>query len=467
MAVGYDNATNEILLFGAIGLFQRSLLSFNLSIWNEQNSFIDHGNNSLSTGVGPFGQAYVQTKAVIYIIGGIYGPDDLYSFDISTRYINKTVTNLPTKSLMSIGCLASIEDWIIYTCWNDTYFLNTSNLLWRFAATPVMLGRRSYHSCMVESDEGYLYVIGGLAFNDRRDTDSIEKLYVKDIPNIYQYNFTILKSTLTSVKISTKAILYKTDIYVVGGYPESDCIDVIDTRTDSVKLWGRLYEGIYYISPIIVADRMYVFGGWANGSAVDYWQYFNMTNTSITGSFTDNQQSNNVLISIIMIVSVVLTVMIIVGIYKWFRRKHKLIKNNKIIDFIKADDPSDIYKNNRNNADDNIERIQRIVESNSNAGHDSDKYEDMYDDNNNDKTKNEVIIFTKKDTNNDAERESENVGGDDAFNVPPMEQHEGENHENLNVDSEGCQSSFQTIIKNEKDIIETTATNDKDSPGFV
>ena len=44
-----------------------------------------------------------------------------------------------------------------------------------------------------------------------------------------------------------------------------------------------------------------------------------------------------------------------------------------------------------------------------------------------------------------------------------MEQLNDESNENPNADSEGCGSSIQSIVKNEMDMIATTATNEEDS----
>ena len=287
MAICYDDTTNLIWLLGGSDSLI-SLISFNTSIWNKPNAFIDHVNNTLSYPVWSDGQVYTQTEAVIYVIQSpVWGT--LVASDISTGF-DTTNTNPSTINFRTDGCLASFEDWIIYTLWRNIYILNASNLSWTFIGTPSMSTSRKYHSCTIEPDEGHLYIIGGhesgfeTYINNTRYLDTIEKLYVKDIANINRYNFTTLTNTLTSAKRLTRAILYKTNIFVVGGDEkdsESDSIDLIDTRTDSVILWGRLYEGIHAVSPIIVAGRLYVFGGWVNGSSVDYWQYFDMFRTYI------------------------------------------------------------------------------------------------------------------------------------------------------------------------------------------
>ena len=115
-------------------------------------------------------------------------------------------------------------------------------------------------------------MIGGIVWPNY--TDSIIKLYVKDITNIEKYNFTTLTDTLSRERANMAAVLHKTDIYVAGGWVNE--IDVIDTKTDLVMLWGKLYEVLLYVTPIVVSNRLYIFGGSTFGKAVDYWQYFDL-----------------------------------------------------------------------------------------------------------------------------------------------------------------------------------------------
>ena len=132
---------------------------------------------------------------------------------------------------------------------------------------------------------GYLYLIGGSS-PDNIHLNSIEKLYVNDMPNLHQYSFTTLSDTLSHPKSYTRSILYKTNIYVIGGRDITpyDDIDLIDTKTDSVTLWGKLSAAITYVSPIIIGTRVYIFGG-SNSSTqdvdidVNYWQYFDVFST--------------------------------------------------------------------------------------------------------------------------------------------------------------------------------------------
>eukprot|EP01083_Nonionella_stella_P040264 109387_1 len=118
--------------------------------------------------------------------------------------------------------------------------------------------------------------------------DSIEKLSVSDIPNINQYAFNVLDVTLSHKKSGIRAVLVGTDIYIlggsvsVGGKPSSwngtvyDDIEVIDTISDIVTIRGRLYEPINGVAPILISNRVYVFGGFKLDTPVTYWQYFDM-----------------------------------------------------------------------------------------------------------------------------------------------------------------------------------------------
>ena len=283
-AIGYDHTTNLIWLIGGSGYKTRSLISFNLSIWNDTNPFLDHG-YPLSYGVSCLSQIYVQTEAVVYVVG--YRDTKLLVYNISTKIINIIATNPSSVTLLYDACLASIGDWIIYTYFTHTYILTISTQSWKLSGTPIITEGRYQHACVIEPNGGYLYVIGGVGLGmDYMDT--ILKLYVKDIPNIEKYTFTTLTDTLSRTKSSMAAVLHGTDIFVAGGWGRDE-IDVIDTRTDSVIFWGKLHEASALASPIIVGTRLYIFGGFVNGTGeVDYWQWFDMFSTNnlfIHGSF--------------------------------------------------------------------------------------------------------------------------------------------------------------------------------------
>ena len=274
MAIGYDNATNLIWLIGGEPLVQRgkSLISFNLSLWNDTNAFVDH-RYPLSDYVFSLSQAYVQRGGVVY--ASQHSDHKLLAYDLLLKNVNLINTNPSSVEIWYSACFASIGDWIIYTYLDQTYILTISTQSWKLSGNPIMTEERYHHACVIEPDGGYLYVIGGMVW-DTGYMDSIIKLYVKDITNIEKYKFITLADTLGRGSANMAAVLYKTDIYVAGGQDRDD-IDVIDTRTESVILWGRLYEALSYASPIIVGSRLYIFGGSRpNMGEADYWQYIDL-----------------------------------------------------------------------------------------------------------------------------------------------------------------------------------------------
>ena len=270
-AIGYNHTNNLIWLIGGWNLEGRSLISFNLSIWNNTNAFLDYG-YSLSYPVTSNSQSYVQTEAVVFVVE--YPGNKLLAYDMLTENVTLVNTNPSSVEIAIDACLALIEDWIIYVYLNHTYILTMSNQSWKLSGNPIMSERRRGHACIVEPDGGYLYVIGGFVLETGL-MDSILKLYVKDITNIQEYSFTTLTNTLSRRTSNMAAALYKTDIYVAGGLWR-DQIDVIDTKTDSVMLWGRLCEELPYASTIVVGDRLYIFGGGNSLDASGHWQYFDL-----------------------------------------------------------------------------------------------------------------------------------------------------------------------------------------------
>ena len=274
-AIAYDHTTNLIWLIGGWYPKERSLISFNLSIWNDTNAFLDHG-YSLSYEVTSGSQSYVQRKDVVYVAEFV--GHRLLAYNILTENVNLIDTNPSSVEVSTGACLASIGDWIIYVNLNQTYILRLSNQSWKLSGNPIMSERRHFHACIVEPDRGYLYVIGG-SVSGLGHRDSILKLYVKDITNIERYNFTTLTNTLSHKTSNMAAALYKTDIYVTGGL-WGDSIDVIDTTTDSVMLWGETSTTVPYASLIIVGTRLYIFGG-GSLDGTDNWQYFDLFSTYI------------------------------------------------------------------------------------------------------------------------------------------------------------------------------------------
>ena len=239
---------------------------------------IDYGADILSHHIWCTGQTYVQKEDIVYVIDNL--SSKLSIFNISAGYLHPANTaplSHPSYQYgyYGTGCLASIGDWIIYTDLNRTYIFTITNQSWMFSGNPIMSYPRTGHACTIEPHAGYLYVIGGHSPRGQY-LDSIEKLYIKDIPNMYKFNFITLRQTSSSITGGTRAILYETDIYIIGDIG-SDNIDVIDTTTDNVYIWGKLHEAMGSPSAIIIGTRVYIFGGWKYPDVLlNYWQYFDV-----------------------------------------------------------------------------------------------------------------------------------------------------------------------------------------------
>ena len=275
LSIGYDRTRNIIWLIGGKWPNRNSLISFNLSIWNDTNAMTDHGSDILPYDVMSLGQAYVQNNDIVYVTD--YQDKKILTFNVFTGDLNTMTTNPSSYSILHHGCLASIGDWIVYTKGPKTYILTISTQTWKLSGNPVMQNNeRDDHSCMIEPTAGYLYVIGGNNDSDHHLGD-IEKLYVNDITNIDRYIFTTLTDTLSNPRPATRAVLHGTDIYVIGGIAGD--IDIIDTTTDSVTLWGdRLHEELTEVAAIIIGNsKVYIFGGApTDGGKIDYWQHFDV-----------------------------------------------------------------------------------------------------------------------------------------------------------------------------------------------
>eukprot|EP01083_Nonionella_stella_P292174 993810_1 len=82
---------------------------------------------------------------------------------------------------------------------------------------------------------------------------------------------------LTSGRKGTRAVVYGTDIYVIGGKDNNgdrlSDINVINTMTGTVSSGDTLDYATSYASSIIVGNTLYAFAGWNNNRELDTYQY--------------------------------------------------------------------------------------------------------------------------------------------------------------------------------------------------
>ena len=150
MVIGYDHTDDLIWVLG--GHTGSSLFSFDVSIWNESDAIYDEGRNALSLNTDASGQSYVQVNNILYCIALYY--DNLLEFDVFTGDPNLTYAALSPIYTSRAGCLASIDDYIIYTWLENTFVFSISEQKWTQTGLPLMNIQR--HSCMVEPISGYL-----------------------------------------------------------------------------------------------------------------------------------------------------------------------------------------------------------------------------------------------------------------------------------------------------------------------
>ena len=273
-SIGYNSASNQIWLLGS---FYDSW-SINISRLPEFNALTIQPDLRYRI-ASPDGQAYAQKDDILYVLQHITASDGQFmTFNMSSGNVSKFKTD-PNITLSDAGCLSVIDDYLIWVDGSFMYILNLSTRIWSLQDNPQLLQTKSEPACVVEPDSGYLYVIGGLYCHTK-----IQKLYVKDMLNVNKYNFTYLTDELHHCRANTRAIVYKTDIYVIGGGytgPSSEYlkeIELIDTTTDSITLFGYLAQGVFGATPMAVEfdsfTAIYVFGGWAESGIINKWQYF-------------------------------------------------------------------------------------------------------------------------------------------------------------------------------------------------
>ena len=184
-----------------------------------------------------------------------------------------------------IGCLTTIDNYLIWTD-NSVEIYDLTQSTW---ITTSVGGSPSIDSGCEISDEKYLYTIGG---------SLVAKLYVGDIANINNYNWITLSGSLSVSRYHAHSVIYNDKIYFMGGYTGSgstDAVDVIDTNTDQIYTISPLADTLFYGSPVIISNRIYMFGGYywppsGTSRVLSSYQYYDLPNEQIetTSSPTSN-----------------------------------------------------------------------------------------------------------------------------------------------------------------------------------
>eukprot|EP01083_Nonionella_stella_P164100 542151_1 len=276
-AVGYDAATDTILLFGGSDVLKQ-FIKF------KDHSFFDGVTSHLLRNVGGDGQSYTQLNNALHcIVPTNSGSSVIISIDVTTYNQLATTIAIPTY-VSYAACLTSIDHYLIVIgggTWVSTvamdtvqiYNINTKQWL---SNVPSLRTPRMSVSCIVVND--ILYAIGGWQ-GDTPHTylNTIETLDVSDMSSIQTQQWQYFGDTLNTARGGTRVVSRGSEIVVIGGQDNADVrvsdVHIIDTNSGQIYVGGQLAFGVSYAASIIVDSMLYVFGGYSATGAEKRYQY--------------------------------------------------------------------------------------------------------------------------------------------------------------------------------------------------
>eukprot|EP01084_Bolivina_argentea_P108217 193399_1 len=308
MAPAYSKRTNLIWLIGG-WYYKKQLVSFDpiQIILNSPSPYINNSQNTLPQQTYVTTQGRTQIEDILYMIHQTDG-NKFSIFNLSSESItyNYNSISFPQKAVDS--CLAHIDNYLIITGGQDSgsnelpdvQIYDLTSKSWITSANDMTSARR-YHTCVVNPNTKFLYVIGGTGSGGLLDVlNSVSKLYVGDMININLYNWTNLQNTLREPKLSLSAVFYNDDIFVIGGYAatapnsgsyySSDYVERISSN-DIISPDTDLPEAVAYQTCIVVNNTLFVLGGRdSTSSQTNLIQYSILDQT---GAPSDNPTTTN------------------------------------------------------------------------------------------------------------------------------------------------------------------------------
>eukprot|EP01084_Bolivina_argentea_P000776 1431_1 len=315
-ALAYDDYNNRIWIIGGVNA-SKQLMSFDINTF----SFNDHGkqkmNNLILHGIYQPNTAsyYSQLNNIVYMVDVV---GDIYTMMTETGSIQLNTINAPYEGyyqyIPAIGqsfwvnwwrdsCLSAftMKHDYLFVAGGATYFsppYNETNGAFIFDITdnnwlnvPTMPYKLIGHSCSVVDQ--VIYVIGG--YNQFNAYDIIQTLDITELTNIENQTWKKMNQTLFSVRVRHNAIVYGTNIVVIGGMDDPNLpwyshyipsLDIIHTITNTVSYVGTLNFNIDTGASIIAQPRqlyasnsqprIYEFSGWYN-ERLRTWQYHTLT----------------------------------------------------------------------------------------------------------------------------------------------------------------------------------------------
>eukprot|EP01083_Nonionella_stella_P304087 1055152_1 len=228
-----------------------------------------------------YSQFYTQMDNMIYIIDT--SGERINVFDVSTKAYTTQHWNI-THDVDTNGCIASAaaQLYIIggYTTngpMNNVQIFTITNNTWRDG--PYLQSARYWVSCVASTISNKMYVVGGTDGQGNYQ-DYLKTIEFISITQIDQNQWQYTNSDLTEPLVSTRAVVYDTHIYVMGGQNSSGVyvtnVNIIDTITNTVSiLTDQLSYEASSMAPIVVGHTLYAFGGW-NGKTLNKWQYYQL-----------------------------------------------------------------------------------------------------------------------------------------------------------------------------------------------
>eukprot|EP01083_Nonionella_stella_P112298 330181_1 len=281
VSIGFDSLTSTILIFGGDDniavAYNRQFVTFDIN----ERVFTDHGQYYLTSeqAIEGYAQNYMQIGSELWMISlsGTY----FVKADTETYNVTVPSTTIPT-TVHEAACLSGSEEYLFVIggggdtapAMNTVQIYRISDGQW-LANVSSLNTKRSTLSCLAFGDK--LYAIGG--DDDSTFLDSIETLDISNMDIIPSKTWdTNWADPLTSGRKATRAVLYGTDIYVIGGKDNEGNrladINVIDTITGTVSSGDTLDYATSYASSIIVDNTLYVFAGYSNSDGdLDTYQY--------------------------------------------------------------------------------------------------------------------------------------------------------------------------------------------------
>eukprot|EP01084_Bolivina_argentea_P150463 262770_1 len=270
IAVGYDNNTKTILLFGG-SPDHRQFIQFN-------GTFIDKGSQYLSqkqrvSGIAQHYMSYNNELWIIQETGTGFTVVDLHTYAVRTPNIS-----IPYNVYKS-GCLILTNNYIFiigseYSSNHQVQVYNFLTQQWLDDSNiPNLNQPRTRSACSVLSNK--LYVFGGRDGQNNIQLNSIETLDISNMEQLSYQSWHTLSTTLSRAVDGLKAVNYGNNIVIIGGELSDESmttdINVFNTVSQHCEVKGHLAVPISHAACILVNDMIYIFGGWYYDSILDDW----------------------------------------------------------------------------------------------------------------------------------------------------------------------------------------------------